>query len=116
MVSLFDEFKYAKNKEKRKTYHAIFEQKEKDCFKRKWKEKMHELQKHILFFDFVENYNVSKNISKNSLNMVIKSNFVKEDNPIAGFTHLPLDTVIINCKGTEINASPFTEHDVFLLK
>ena len=70
---------------------------------------MHELQKHILFFDFVENYYVSKNISKNSLNMVIKSNFVKEDNIVVRFTHPLLDAVIINCKGTKINASPFTE-------
>ena len=112
MVALFDEFKYAKNKEKRKTYHAIFEQKEKDRIKRKWKEKMHELQKHILCFDFVKKYYVSKNISKNSLNMVIKSNFVKEDNIVVRFTHPPLDAVIINCKGTEINASPFTEYHV----
>ena len=53
MVALFDEFKSTKNKEKRKTYHAIFEQKEKDRVKRKWKEKkMPELQKHILFLFF----------------------------------------------------------------
>ena len=35
MIVLFDEFKSAKNKEKRKSYHATFEQKEKDCVKRK---------------------------------------------------------------------------------
>jgi len=35
MIVLFDEFKFAKNKEKRKSYHATFEQKEKDCVKRK---------------------------------------------------------------------------------
>ena len=52
MVALFDEFKSAKNKEKRKSYHATFDQKEKDRAKRKWKEKMHELKKHILFFLF----------------------------------------------------------------
>ena len=44
---------------------------------------MHKLLKHILFFDFIENYYVPKNISKNSLNMVKKSNFVKEDKTIA---------------------------------
>ena len=38
MVTLFDEFK-----SKKKSYHAAFEQKEKDRVKRKWKEKMHEL-------------------------------------------------------------------------
>ena len=37
MIVLFDEFKSAKNKEKRKSYHATFEQKEKDHVKRKWK-------------------------------------------------------------------------------
>ena len=35
MVALFGEFKSVKNKEKRKSYHATFEQKEKDHFKRK---------------------------------------------------------------------------------
>ena len=49
MVALFDEFKYAKNKEKRKTYHAIFEQKEKDRVKRKWKEKKCMNCKNIFF-------------------------------------------------------------------
>ena len=72
MIALFDKFKFAKNKDKRKSYHATFDQKEKDRVKRKWKQRMHELQKHILFFDFVEKYYVSKTISKNSLNMVKK--------------------------------------------
>ena len=44
---------------------------------------MHKLQKHFFFFYFIENYYVPKNISKNSLNMVKKSNFVKEDKTIA---------------------------------
>ena len=35
MVALFGEFKSVKNKEKRKSYHATFEQKEKDHVKRK---------------------------------------------------------------------------------
>ena len=39
MVALFDEFKFAKNKEKRKTDQTTFDQKEKDRVKRKWKEK-----------------------------------------------------------------------------
>ena len=68
---------------------------------------MHQLQKHILFFDFIENYYVPKNISKNNLNMVKKSNFVKEDKTIVWSSHPPLDTFIINCKGIEIKASPF---------
>ena len=32
-----------------------------------------ELQKYIFFFDFIENYYVSKNISKNNLNMIKKN-------------------------------------------
>ena len=39
--------------------------------------------------------------------MVKKSDFVKEDKTIVRSSHPPLDTVIINCKGTEIIASPF---------
>ena len=103
MVALFNEFKSVKNKDKRKTYQTTFDQKEKDRVKRKWKEKMNQLQKHILFFDFLENHFVSKN----NLNTVRKSNFVKEDKTIVRSSHPPLDAVIINCKGTEINASPF---------
>ena len=53
MVDLFDEFKSTKNKEKRKSHHVTFDQKEKDCTKRKWKEKMHELQKNFFFFFFL---------------------------------------------------------------
>ena len=56
MITLVNEFKFAKKKYKRKTYQTIFDQKEKDCVKRKWKEKMNQLQKHILFFDFLENH------------------------------------------------------------
>ena len=71
MISLFNEFKFAKNREKRKIYQTTFAQKEKDHVKRKWKEKMNQLQKDILFFDFLENYYVSKN----GLNMVKKIKF-----------------------------------------
>ena len=55
-----------KKKGKRKTYQTTLDQKEKDRVKRKWKERMNSLQKHILFFDFLENYYVSKNVSKNN--------------------------------------------------
>ena len=68
---------------------------------------MNQLQKHILFFDFLENHYVSKNASKSSLNMVKKSDFVKEDKTIVRSSHPPLNTIIINYKETEINASPF---------
>ena len=107
MIAFFNEFKSAKTKDKRKTYQTTFNQKEKDRVKRKWKEKMNQLQKHILFFDFLENHHVSKNVSKNNLNMLKKLDFVKEDKTIVRSSHPPLDIVIINYKGTEINASPF---------
>ena len=68
---------------------------------------MNQLQKHILFFDFLENHYVSKNASNSSLNMVKKSDFVKEDKTIVRSSHPPLNTIIINYKETEINASPF---------
>ena len=50
MISLFNEFKSTKNREKRKIYQTNFTQKEKDRVKRKWKEKMNQLQKDIFFF------------------------------------------------------------------
>ena len=68
---------------------------------------MHELQKHILFFNFVENYYVSKTISKNSLKMVKIFFFFKEDKTVVRSSHPPLDTVLINCTRIEVKASPF---------
>ena len=88
----------------------LLNRKKKTMLKENGKKKMHQLQKHILFFYFIENYYVpqkKKKNSKNSLNMVKKSNFVKEDKIIVRSSHPPLDTFIINCKGTEIKASPF---------
>ena len=60
MVSLFNKFMLPKNRPKKKYFQNNFAQSEKDRIKRKWKEKMHELKKHILFFDFLENHYVSK--------------------------------------------------------
>ena len=70
---------------------------------------MNQLKKHILFFDFLENYYVSKDeVSKNHLNVIKKSNFVKEDKTIVKSSHSPLEIVVlVNCKGTEVKASPF---------
>ena len=88
---LFNEYRFVKSNEKRRFNHAIFKNQEKTYVKRKWKEKMHELQKHILFFDFVENYYIPQNIpKKNSLNMVNKSNFAKEDKIIVRSGHPPI--------------------------
>ena len=69
---------------------------------------MNQLKKHILFFDFLENYYVSKDeVSQNHLNVIKKSNFVKEDKTIVRSSHSPLEIVLVNCKGTEVKASPF---------
>ena len=108
MVSLFNEFIFAKNRDKRKYYQSTFAQSEKDRVKRRWKEKMNQLQKHILFFDFLENYYVSKDeVSKNHLNVIKKSNFVKQDKTVVRSSHPPLETVLVSRKGTEVKASPF---------
>ncbi|KAL0010993.1 hypothetical protein SO802_006101 [Lithocarpus litseifolius] len=69
---------------------------------------MNQLKKHILFFDFLENYYVSKDkVSQNHLNVIKKSNFVKEDKTVIMSSHPPHETVLINCKGTDVKASPF---------
>ena len=108
MVSLFNEFISTKNRDKRKYYQSTFAQSKKDRVKRKWKEKMNKLKKHILFFDFLENYYVPKDeVSKNHLNVIKKSNFVKEDKTIVRSSHSLLETVLITCQKTEVKASPF---------
>ena len=69
---------------------------------------MNQLNKHILFFDFLENYHVPKDeVSKNHLNVIKKSNFVKETKTIVRSTYLPLETVLITCQKVEVKASPF---------
>ena len=76
MVSLYNEFISATNRDKRKYYQSTFAHSEKDRVKRKWKEKMNQLKKHILFFDFLENYYVSKDeILKHHLNVIKKIKF-----------------------------------------
>ena len=108
MVSLFNEFISAKNRDKRKYYQSTFAQSEKDRVKRKWKEKMNQLKKHILFSDFLENYYVPKDeVSKYHLNVIKKSNFVKEDKTIVRSTHSPLETFLITCQKAEVKASSF---------
>ena len=108
MVSLYNEFMLAKNRNKRKYFQCTFAQSEKDRVKRKWLEKMNQLKKHILFFDFLENYYVPKDeVSKNRVNVIKKSNFVKEDKTIVRSSHSPLETVLITHQKTEVKASPF---------
>ena len=66
------------------------------------------IEKHILFFDFLENHYVPKDeISKNHLNMIKKSNFVKEDKTIVRSSHPPLETILITTKKIDVKASPF---------
>ena len=69
---------------------------------------MNQLKKHILFFYFLENYYVPKDeVSKNHVNVIKKSNFVKEDKTIVRSSHSPLKTVLITHRKTEVKASPF---------
>ena len=57
------------------------------------------IEKHIFFFDFLENYYVSNDeLSKQHLSVIKKSNFVKaNDKSIVWSTHPPLETVVITC-------------------
>ncbi|KAL4626993.1 hypothetical protein ACB092_05G135700 [Castanea dentata] len=85
---------------------------EKDRIKRKWREKMNLLKQHILFFDYLENYYVSRNeVHTNYLNVIKKSAFVKHDKTVVKSSHPPLETVLITCKNDkesiEVKASPF---------
>ena len=41
------------------------------------------------------------------MNVIKKSNFVKEDKTVVKSSHPPLETVLVNCKGTDVKASPF---------
>ena len=68
------------------------------------------IEKTYIFFYFLENHYVSKDkVSKQHLNMIKKSNFVKADKTIVKSSHPPLETVLITCQDQkmEVNASPF---------
>ena len=54
LIPLYDEFMLSKNRIKRRYFQDNFAQSKKDHVKRKWLEKMSQLKKHILFFDFLE--------------------------------------------------------------
>ena len=78
LISLYDEFMRSKNRIKRKYFQDNFTQSKKNRVKSKWLEKMNQLKKHILFFDFLENHYVSNDeVSKQHLSVIKKSNFVK---------------------------------------
>ncbi|KAL4614875.1 hypothetical protein ACB092_07G084200 [Castanea dentata] len=111
MVALSNEFFSKGNRDKRKYYQSTFAQFEKDRIKRKWREKMNLLKQHILFFDYLENYYVSRNeVHTNCLNVIKKFAFVKPDKTIVKSSHPPFETVLITCKNdkesTEVKASP----------
>ena len=101
----------SKNRTKRRYFQDNFAQLEKNRVKRKWLEKMNQLNIHILFFDFLENHYVSKDeVSKQHLNVIKKSNFVKTaDKTIVRSSHPLIETVLITCQDqkTEVKASPF---------
>ena len=71
------------------------------------------IEKTYFVFDFLENHYVSKDeVSKQHLNVIKRSNFVKEDKTIVRSNHPPLETVLITCQNsqnqkTEVKASPF---------
>ena len=104
MVSLYNEFMLAKNKNKRKYFQNNFAQSQKDCVKRKWLEKMNQLKNththtHTHIYIYLENHYVSKDeVSKQHLNVIKKSNFVKEDKNIVRSSHSPLETILITCQ------------------
>ena len=63
-----------------------------------------------MFFDFLENHYVLKNeVSKQHLNVIKKSNFVKANKTIVRSSHLPVKIILITCQDQkrEVKASPF---------
>ena len=111
LIPLYDEFILSKNRIKRKYFQDNFAQSEKNRVKRKCLEKMNQLKKHILFFDFLENHYVSNDeVSNQHLSVIKKSNFVKAaDKALVRSSHPPLETVLITCQDqkTEVKATPF---------
>ena len=69
------------------------------------------IEKTYFVFDFLENHYVSNDeVSKQHLNVIKKSNFVKAaDKAIVQSSHPPLETVLIACQDqkTEVKATPF---------
>ena len=76
LVSLYNEFMLSKNQNKRKYFQDNFAQFEKNRVKRKWLEKMNQLKKHILFFDFLEHHYISNDeVLKQHLSVIKKIKF-----------------------------------------
>ena len=74
---------------------------------------------YFFFFDFLENHYVSNDeVSKQHLNVIKKSNFVKAaDKTIVRSSHPSLETVLITCRDQkkEVKATPFKIADDLLL-
>ncbi|KAG2716174.1 hypothetical protein I3760_03G111600 [Carya illinoinensis] len=78
------------NRDKRKTYHRVYSISEKQKIRKEWKKKMYRDNKHILFFDFLENHYDSKKF----LN-VLKTSFTKEEGrKVVKTSHPPLKTLL----------------------
>ncbi|KAG2684687.1 hypothetical protein I3760_10G086900 [Carya illinoinensis] len=68
---------------------------------------MYKDNKHILFFDFLENHYDSKKF----LN-ILKTSFTKEEGrKVVKTSHPPLETILVSVKGKEVRASPFKISD-----
>ncbi|KAG7988384.1 hypothetical protein I3843_03G185800, partial [Carya illinoinensis] len=107
MVNLHADFMSKENRDKRKTYHRIYSISEKQKIRKEWKKKMYKDNKHILFFDFLENHYDSKKF----LN-VLKTSFTKEEGrKVVKTSHPPLETILVSVTGKEVRASPFKISD-----
>jgi hypothetical protein len=95
--ALQKDFSSKKNTNLRHAYRARFSESERDLIKVQWTRKMIEIQKHILFFDFLQKYFPLDNV----LN-VVKKNFVKEDKTVVQSSHPPLENILIECNGVTV--------------
>jgi hypothetical protein len=100
---LHKDFSSKENQILRHAYRAKFFEKERDCIKVQWIEKMIASQKHIFFFYFLQKYFPPDD---NTLN-VVKKKFVKEDKSVVNASHPPLENILIDVKGVSVKASPF---------
>ena len=100
-------FNLQKTKKKENLVMLLLNRKKKIMLKENGKKKCMNCINIFCFLVSLKTIMFQKNISKNILNMVKKSNFVKENKTVVRSSHLPLGMFIINCKRTEIKASPF---------
>jgi hypothetical protein len=90
----------------RHAYRAKFSKCERSLIKIQWTEKMIELKKLILLFDFLQKYCSPTNF----LNFV-KIFFVKEDKTVVKSSHPCLENLLIEYKAITVKASPFKNND-----